>query len=307
LPFFNNSKRSTAAKPKLSASSQPSHSITSPLSGHANALTLQTDLASDDAEHELYPETLTNTTLNPNFSDIRQPGMDSHDLNWEQFTLVAKEDIFYTQEDVPVLLMKAGQGVDIHQVAKLIKFGVQPEQFILSEDPTSTLPHNIFEAITDSLSKDAEITSDGLPGKPLYFQKGAKDKILILDSDERSIKRLSDCLKGYGIPLVNLHPLTNSQHLFWAVERYEPHILFIDFNPYLQNKSQLASLPETMMTLKSYPFIREVVLTAFLRPDQEEVRQDLQNLAKYYGAKVLLKPVNRFALSDVLSLPGQRK
>jgi hypothetical protein len=303
LPFFNQNKRSQAPQPKFNTPSNQTQSLTN----NTMALAVQSDLEATEDENAFYPESIQDATGLRNPAGLKNSGMDRHDLNWEQFTLVAKEDIFYTQDDMPVLLMKAGQGVDIHQVAKLIKFGVLPEQFILSEDPTSNLPQNIFDAITNDLSKDAEITSDGLPGKPLYFQKGAKDKILVLDGDERSIKRLSDCLKGYGIPLVNIHPLTNSQHLFWAVERYEPHILFIDFNPYLQNKSQMASLPETMMTLKSYPFIREVVLTAFLRPDQEEIRQDLQNLAKYYGAKVLLKPVNRFALSDVLNMPGQKK
>jgi hypothetical protein len=116
LPFFNQNKRSQAPQPKFNTPSNQTQSLTN----NTMALAVQSDLEATEDENAFYPESIQDSAA------LGNKGMDRHDLNWEQFTLVAKEDIYYNQDDMPVLLMKAGQGVDIHQVAKLIKFGVLP-------------------------------------------------------------------------------------------------------------------------------------------------------------------------------------
>jgi hypothetical protein len=217
---------------------------------------------------------------------------------------VAKEDIYYQKGSHPVLLMKAGHSVETSSIPRLLKFGIRPEQFLLEEKPAT---QEVFQDAVAALPPEARVMS-GLDGvelqpPPQFFQRGAKNKILIQDSDDRSIKRLTDCLTACGIPLANIHPVPVLETLFWAVEKYQPQVLFLDFTPYAFDSPTRQSLGKTMEQLKQYPCLQRILITTQLPPEQEGLRQEMLALGEYFGASVLFKPLNRFVLKEALTVP----
>lgn len=212
-------------------------------------------------------------------------------------TLVTKEDIYYRKGSHSVLLMKAGQKVQAALIPKLIKFGITPEQFSF-EDPAVMA---LFETALDAHRPYQMMSGDVDDTPTLLNRKSGRDKILIFDTDERCLKRLTDCLSACGIPSDNIHPVPLSVHLEWALEKYRPEVVFLDFVPYSAGSREQPNVNHLMELIGRYDFLEQVVLTTTISSEKESLRQEMEALAAHHNVKLLFKPINRFTVSEVLS------
>jgi hypothetical protein len=225
------------------------------------------------------------------FSTPPAPPIEAEEGYWEEFeqilpegvSIICKEDIYFNKDGHYVLLIKAGQAIEERLIPKLIKFGVQPHQFELEVPPVEEEELPETKAMTPpSLSK--------------IFRSPNREKILLMDPDEKSQKRLTDCLVACGVSLNNIHPVLVLDNLPWALNKYTPKILFLDFN--LDPKR--AGLGTLLKSLQNYPFLKHIIVTIPLPPEKEKLRKQLTELARNHGAHVIFKPVNRFILGNLI-------
>jgi hypothetical protein len=209
-------------------------------------------------------------------------GVEPDRLLPEGVALVCNEDIYYHNGDRPILLLRAGQEVDEALIPKLINFGVTPNQFRIegNENPVYGI-NPMSNPITSKV-----------------FGSKHQEKIVIMDPDERSSKRLSDCLKACGIPSDNIQPVLIPDNLHWTLQKYEPTILFMDF---VLDPSH-PGLGTILKPLRDLSSLQKIIFTVDLPPEKKRLRQQITDLAASNQTSVLFKPINRFVLNNLLTL-----
>jgi hypothetical protein len=193
----------------------------------------------------------------------------------EGVTLVSKEDIY--TPDRSTLLLKAGQSVETDQLPKLIRFGVQPNQFHFEKRDT--------EGATSPMSPPA------WPGR-----LNKNQKILVLEPDDKHRERMTDCLMTCGIPLSRIHPVRAGEHLAWAIKKYQPEMLFMTFpaTPSMLDYHQLDEL-------RTQKVLKRIVLMISAPMEGPKQQEALVEAARARGAEVIFKPIHRFAIKTLLT------
>ncbi|MBY0403101.1 MAG: hypothetical protein K2X66_04325, partial [Cyanobacteria bacterium] len=161
---------------------------------------------------------------------------------------------------------------------------------------------------------DPVITSFMSPIEKAYRPKfknslSGQQTVVIYDLDDRGLKRMSNCLTSCDFPFNHIHPVPTVEHLTWALSKYKPTFLFMDFIPYAPGTREQPSLAQLMKMVENYTAtsdvpLEHVILTTKVPSDQDTLRQEMIELAHYYHAKIIFKPVNRFSLSEIFGSPS---
>lgn len=228
-------------------------------------------------------------------SDNSRPASASPSL----MILVSREDIFrYTAAGEAILLLRKNQEVQPDDLPKLIQHGARPEQFrfqyIERPAPVGRSEHGPeFQRNHAPEPMSNPITA---APRPVVNGEHARKKVLILEPEQKNLKRLIDCLFVCGFDLNRIHPLRISNHLAWALERHQPDILIVDYH--MQDGGGGVSL---LNALHKPPGMEQMILTLDTSrplPLAEEVA--IRKLCDEKAIKILYKPVNRFSLKQLL-------
>ncbi len=219
----------------------------------------------------------------------------------QNIVLVSKEDIYrYSHDSDPVLLLKKGCEVTSDALPNLIRHGAHPTQFNFQleselreeQEERETLPS--FQRHRHHAIDPASNPIYNPPQTPKSARQ--QKRILVVEPDQKSLKRLIDCLFTCGFGLNNIQPLRVPDHLHWAIQKHQPEILFMDYTLHgglkrltlLQELAQNSTIEQIILTLPPQ-FV--------LKPREED------SLRKHCGEKhirILPKPVSRFTLGNLL-------
>lgn len=192
-------------------------------------------------------------------------------------TLVTREDIYREQ----VLLVKKGYEVEMDDLPRLIKNGAKPSQFTLKMSPE--------EAAEQFLGHS----------NPILQLARSQKHVVVLDPDQKSLKRTIDCFFVCGFSLSNIHPVRLSAHLEWSLRKYQPQVLVVDYE--LLDGQDGLSLLNAMQRPGG---IEHVILTLPARAFSSEEESLILELSKRKHIQILKKPVSRFALNRLLASPA---
>lgn len=213
-------------------------------------------------------------------------------------TLITTEDVFSSipgddaQTDKrPVLLVKAGTSVGIQDLPKLIRYGAKPDQFRLEDrqadgkKQTIDMDDRLLAVMTSPFKTQTDLAN-------LVRQKDA----LVLETDERAINRMIDCLSASGLSLHRIHPVYLMNHLFWALEKYNAKIVCIG----IQANVDYQKLYETLQRLKTYKQVETLILSVDDSFRSTNSMDWLNDLSQTYDAQIVFKPVSRFMLRPIV-------
>lgn len=214
--------------------------------------------------------------------------------------LVSKEDIYRENRGMePILLLRKGLEVSQEELPRFIRNGARPNQFQVKHG----LPHEHQRAVPIPPSLQGQSvpmrkgtsspigTPPGLPLKPKN-----RRKVLILDADQKSMKRLIDCLFICGTPLDRIHPVRVAEHLPWAIDKHQPQILVVDYH-----LSGAYTGLEVLVALQPPIGIQQVILTVSPHPAlSDDEHRLIQHFCRENNIKILRKPVDRHTLNRLL-------
>jgi hypothetical protein len=235
--------------------------------------------------------------------------------------LVSKEDIYRNNRgQAPILLLRKGQEVAMENLPKLMQNGVRPEQFSFQyrqPEPVKQAPgirtgDSIRERSTDHSGSDIPVADllkkreafKAAVSNPIMASlrtaipaERAHKKVLILEPEQKCLKRLIDCLFVCGFNLEKIQPVRIPDHLSWSIERHHPNILMINYQ--LSGEKNGVAL---LKSLQRTPGVEHIILTIDPYPTlpmAEEVA--LRKFCDEKAVKILYKPVSRFALNQLLN------
>ncbi len=224
--------------------------------------------------------------------------------------LVAREDIFSNRGAQAVLLLRAGMVVEEDLLPKLIRHGAGPDQFVLKETGTpkysqeGVFRQEFMESVPDLETPVAGEEVAELPASrinpmtdPAQIRscEQSRNRIIIAESDERSLKRLMDTLFASGVRLADMHTVRLPDQLEWAMNKYRPAILFLD-----ESMHPVTSVFPRLQAIREKFGTEQIALTVNILPDDEDHREALLEKAERLGIELIFKPVNRFALVSIL-------
>jgi hypothetical protein len=221
-------------------------------------------------------------------------------------TLVSKEDIYRENKGMtPILLLRKGLEVSPDELPRLIRNGARAHQFLFKPAEShevatlpspASLPHQLKSHRRHDLIEELRPTPP-LAYQPLAADPLQKKRVLILEPDQKSLKRLIDCLFICGTSLDRIHTVRIQDHLAWALDKYQPQILIVDYA--LPN--QKTGL-ELLANFTALPGIEKIIFT--LAPDAPLTAAEIETLETFCPEKnirILKKPVSRFTVSRILA------
>lgn len=218
--------------------------------------------------------------------------------------LVSKEDIYRENRGMePILLLRKGYEVSKEELPRFLRNGARPNQFQwkygLNQELPSANPIPLPPQPQNNRNYRGTTSPIGTPGSPLGHPTPTvkhRRKTLVLDSDQKSMKRLIDCLFVCGMPLDRIHPVRLAEHLPWAIDKYNPQILVVDYH-----LSGTYTGLEVLVALPHLSGLNQVILTISPRPvlskDEEQL---IQHFCQENNIKLLRKPVDRHTLNRLL-------
>ncbi|HEY9746333.1 MAG TPA: hypothetical protein V6C99_08960 [Oculatellaceae cyanobacterium] len=215
------------------------------------------------------------------------------------FTLISQENIYRPRNPElagharkPVLLLKKGMEITANLLPKLVRNGADPAQFLIKSDDGKLTPASFMS----SPLSDTNLQTDAPTS--LVRAIRSKKRVVLLDPDTKSLKRLTDCLFTCGFGLDNLYPVRMASGLSWALQKYAPHLLIVEYLLPGKQENGLQALRELASVL---PFLEQVILVAPpLQSLSDEESWEIQAFCRQWNVKTLSKPVNRFALKQIL-------
>jgi hypothetical protein len=217
---------------------------------------------------------------------------------WPPGTLVCKEDIYRESEGMPpILLLRKGYEVSPSELPRFIRNGARPHQFqfkatdnpengLLSQ-PLTHLPSQAF----------LEQVSTGTFDNLLQAPPRHKLRVLILEPDAKSLKRLIDCLFICGVSLDGIHSVRLPEQLAWAIEKYRPHLLVVGYH-----LSSGQTGLELLTGFNSLYNVSRIIFT--LEPDKvlgEVEKKAFESACPGPSIQLLKKPVSRFTVNRLLA------
>jgi hypothetical protein len=227
--------------------------------------------------------------LNPNH-------LQSHPAAARQETLVSSEDIYRFDLGLdPILLLRKGFELSPEELPRFLKSGAQLHQFHYKHSGQSlakapALAHGIHKRTGMGNSILATFK------KPKKSTQVPYKQALIIEPDQKHLKRLIDCLFVCGVPLDQIHPVRVVSSVPWALEKYRPQILMANYE--LSNTINGLSLLQILADL-SYVETLVLILPPHIALSTEE-QTALQRINQKKRIKLLTRPVNRFDLQPLL-------
>jgi hypothetical protein len=216
----------------------------------------------------------------------------------EGVSLVSRHDIYDANQTV--LLMKGGTRVSRHLLAKLLGFGVSPNAFQFQDlegkplERQADLLRQIAQKRLQSPVKVEPSLRSGMHQEAPRQNFSVNQRVLILEPDEKTIERLTDCLLYNQFQLDHIHPVRSKERLDWALKKYRPDVVFVAFN-----LGEGAHGLETLRYLRSLSQTQKLVLTVEVPSGKPDIRRKLNKTVMYYNANILFKPINRYMLRDL--------
>jgi hypothetical protein len=220
--------------------------------------------------------------------------------------LVTREDIYRENKGMePILLLRKGYEVTPEELPRFIRNGAKPHQFqfkhteeplrayqLLPKPPIQSTPAPVLLRRTQPASDPPDTLS-------IRPQTGNRKKVLILEPDPKSMKRLIDCLFICGVPLDRIHPVRLAEHLNWVAEKYRPNVLVVDYA--LPGSAQTGL--DVLTAVQHLPWLERCILT--VNPNQMPPKNDnwqaLEAICQERNIRLLVKPVNRRTLNRLLT------
>ena len=236
------------------------------------------------------------------------------------YVLEAKEDIYAAGRN-GALLLRAGTRVEPLQLAKLLRFGVQPTQFIIKEESASG-----SEQLTSNALWELDVIKEGTatqqspdkppivkavpaknpePGMSIPFHHGGPSPlrhcphhIVVYEPDERQLKRLMSILNGLGIPMSRIHPVRVFEQMASAVQAFKPGIIFVD-----TPLEPVSGYWQSLGLWQDLPCVKQIItmLPGSCLHNVDSSKSIMQRLEKY-DTTVCCKPLNRFQILTLLKL-----
>lgn len=254
----------------------------------------------------------------------------------QNVTLIARQDIFSVVDDQQVLLVKAGTAVDPAMLEKLIRYGVQPNQFYIqrhasvSEESvmddeiaslTMTVSEGVAKEITprgnastnmpvgmtnpigqNSVLPSAAVSTEEIETALPSSQAVERQDIVVVDIEERSLKRLVNQLTVAGVSFSDIHPVKLRESLQWTLTKYTPSMLMVD-----ENAFSATSLVAQVKALSSEHDIEQAVLLVNPASRTPKSMDVLQRQCDVAGIQLVYKPLNHFCLSNLLEVYKAKK
>jgi len=200
---------------------------------------------------------------------------------WPPGTLVSREDIYRESKGMPpILLLRKGYEVSPTELPRFIRNGARPHQFLFK--PSEDLEYKPLPQPFDT----------SLQTPPRH-----KQRVLILEPDAKNLKRLIDCLFICGIPLDRIHSVRMPEQFAWAVEKYRPHLMVVDYHlpggktglELLAGFNSLYNVSKIIFTLEANASLSNLEKKAF------------ESAASRPSIQLLKKPVSRFTVNRLLA------
>lgn len=231
------------------------------------------------------------------FVRLNPQNLKSTPAGMAQEILVSREDIY--RNDLggePILLLRKGFELTPEELPRFLKSGAKTHQFRYkhSDEPLRAtyqkpLPPEVRKGFSPSASNpiERELPARGLKQK----------RALIVEPEQKSLKRLIDCLFICGLKLDRIHPVRVVSNTPWAVEKYRPQILVADYS--LPGSIDGLTLLQAFAEL-SYveTLILAIAPNTILSPEENEIIAAIRQQKQF---KILSKPVSRFALQRILT------
>lgn len=219
-------------------------------------------------------------------------------------TLVSKEDIYRENKGMaPILLLRKGYEVSMEELPRFIRNGARPHQFLFkpaeghevaSIKAPDTLPQQVKAVRRHGVMDEFNVSP---PYRPLERDPRDKKRVLILEPDQKGLKRLIDCLFICGTPLDKIHTVRMPEQLAWALDKYHPQILIVDYA--LPNQQTGLELLTGFASLQG---IEKIIFT--VAPDEPMSDAEIKTLETFSSEKnikILKKPVSRFTVNRILA------
>lgn len=228
---------------------------------------------------------------------VKQPGD-----TWPPGTLVSKEDIYRENRGMaPILLLRKGYEVSPEELPRFIRNGARAHQFLFKPAQNHEVSQiNGPQSLPQQLKEMRRVELMEEFGGPYPTHKSEdrdQKRVMILESDQKSLKRIIDCLFIGGMPLDKIHSVRMPEQLAWAIGKYRPKVLIVD---YLLPNGQTGL--ELLAGFSSLHSVEKIIFT--LNPNDplaEEEKQTLESACPSQSVRFLKKPVSRFTLNHILA------
>ena len=235
------------------------------------------------------------------FVRLNPQNLKSTPVGAAQEILVTREDIYRQDRgSEPILLLRKGFELTPEELPRFLKSGAQTHQFhykhsgkLLSPGyQKPPRPGRERQSLSRGVSNPMEA--------PTPLRGIQQKRVLIVEPDQKNLKRLIDCLFICGLKLDRIHPVRVVSSAPWAMEKYRPQILVAGYE--LSDSIDGLTLLQAFADLS---FVETLILTVpagFLLSEEEN--EVIESLGQRKKIKILSKPVNRFTLQRILSNAG---
>ena len=219
-----------------------------------------------------------------------------------------------TNDAEPVLLLKKGASMALSDLPKLLRNGVNIRQVSLQVHNPETgeskpLPKDIPPQALADLARFQQFDmsppgeSQSVPAAPSSLQKPESARfrrVMVVESDQKQLKRIMDCLFLCGFHPGQIHPVRMTRSLDWAVAKHQPDVLLVNYHlsPNATGMAMLAAIR------KQLPPHAQIVVTLPIpsgrNPDENKL---IQTLCADWNIQIVYRPMNRFALKKVMGSP----
>ncbi len=227
------------------------------------------------------------------FVRLNPQNLKSTPVGIEQEILVTREDIYRQMQGMePILLLRKGFELTPEELPRFLKSGAQMHQFNYKNSQQPLRPQYQKPARPEKARNGLQRGTSN----PIELGQHLK-RALIIEPEQKSMKRLIDCLFICGLRLDRIHPVRVISNTPWAVEKYRPDVLMADYE--LPGSIDGLTL---LMAFAELSYVDTLILTVpsdFILSEEENQRLAAMDPQK--KIKILTKPVNRFALHRILT------
>lgn len=237
------------------------------------------------------------------FVRLNPQNLKSTPAGLQQEILVTSEDIYRQDRGMePILLLRKGFELTPDELPKFLKSGARTHQFYYKHTG-KTLNPNYQKPRTQKQDRPplARGMSNPLAHSTVSTLKSIQQKrALIVEPDQKNLKRLIDCLFICGLRLDRIHPVRVVSSVPWAMEKYRPQILIANY--------ELSSSIDGLTLLQAFAQLSWVETLILTLPIGHllslEENAAIEALSHQIKIKILSKPVSRFALKHILNNPA---
>jgi CheY-like chemotaxis protein len=235
------------------------------------------------------------------FVRLNPQNLKSTPAGLQQEILVSSEDIYRQDRGLePILLLRKGFELTPDDLPKFLKSGAREHQFYYKHSGKALNPGYQKRCAP---KQDRPALSRGMSNPMAHSTlSNLKDiqqkRALIVEPNQKNLKRLIDCLFICGFKLDRIHPVRLVSSVPWAVEKYRPQILIANYD--LSNSSMNGLT--LLRAFAQLSYVETLILTLPIGHLLSlEENAEIEALSHQVNIKILSKPVSRFALKHILN------